>query len=68
MPVLRSDWAPGDRVHVELPLGWRLERLVDTRPQYQGLHAVMMGPFLMAGEKRGGKSALRGFFKPSNTF
>ncbi|EFJ44751.1 hypothetical protein VOLCADRAFT_106211 [Volvox carteri f. nagariensis] len=42
-------WSTGDVVSLRLPMRWWLKPLPENRPQYSGLQAVMMGPFVMAG-------------------
>ncbi|GIL43375.1 hypothetical protein Vafri_1144 [Volvox africanus] len=42
-------WSTGDTVSLRLPMRWWLKALPENRPQYYGLQAVMMGPFVMAG-------------------
>ncbi|KXZ56391.1 hypothetical protein GPECTOR_1g347 [Gonium pectorale] len=42
-------WSPGDTVALRMPMRWWLKPLPENRPQYHGLQAIMMGPFVMAG-------------------
>uniref|UniRef100_A0A7R9VKV4 ShKT domain-containing protein n=1 Tax=Chlamydomonas euryale TaxID=1486919 RepID=A0A7R9VKV4_9CHLO len=42
-------WASGDKLSVVLGLKYWLRPLPDSRPEYEKLTAVMMGPFVMAG-------------------
>ena len=42
-------WSSGDLVELSLGLTYWIKGLPDTRPEYSGLKALMMGPFVMAG-------------------
>jgi len=46
---LKRQWRAGDMVHLALVMQWHMKPLPDTRPQFAGLHALMHGPFVMAG-------------------
>lgn len=47
---MRSRWKAGDVLSIELRLSYWTHKLTDTRPQFQGVKALMMGPHIMAGE------------------
>ncbi|KAG2455135.1 hypothetical protein HYH02_000954 [Chlamydomonas schloesseri] len=47
--AITRQWASGDGVALRFPMRWRLQALAENRAQYQGLKAVMLGPFVMAG-------------------
>eukprot|EP00887_Chlorella_sp_A99_P003673 scaffold7.g3673.t1 len=50
--TLGPNWQDNDLVEARLPMRIRAEQLADSRREMRALHAVMMGPLLMAGEIR----------------
>ncbi|GAB2276988.1 hypothetical protein Dimus_011696 [Dionaea muscipula] len=46
---IRRSWRSGDKITLVLPLGLRTERLEDDRSEYASLHAILYGPYLLAG-------------------
>ncbi|KAG2492013.1 hypothetical protein HYH03_009742 [Edaphochlamys debaryana] len=46
---ITREWSPGDALRLRLPMRWWLSAAPENRPEYMGLQAVMMGPFVMAG-------------------
>ncbi|XP_028062117.1 uncharacterized protein LOC114265503 isoform X2 [Camellia sinensis] len=42
-------WGPGDKITLELPIGLRTEVIKDDRPKYSSIHAILYGPYLLAG-------------------
>ncbi|KAL6749947.1 hypothetical protein V8C86DRAFT_2827608 [Haematococcus lacustris] len=48
-------WQRGDVLRLSLPMSWALQPLAESRPQFSGLQAVMMGPYLMAGLTHAGR-------------
>ncbi|GFR41395.1 hypothetical protein Agub_g2074 [Astrephomene gubernaculifera] len=46
---ITRQWSTGDTVSLRMPMRWWMKPLPDNRPNYHGLRAVMMGPFVMAG-------------------
>ncbi|GAB2216475.1 hypothetical protein Droror1_Dr00024249 [Drosera rotundifolia] len=48
LSISRS-WNSGDKITLELPLGLRTECLVDDRPDYGSLCAILYGPYVLAG-------------------
>lgn len=47
--TLGPNWQDNDLVEARLPMRIRAEQLADSRREMRALHAVMMGPLLMAG-------------------
>ncbi|KAI3414771.1 uncharacterized protein J3R85_015949 [Psidium guajava] len=47
--VVKEKWGPGDKLTLQLPLGLRTEAIKDDRSEYASLHAILYGPFLLAG-------------------
>ena len=47
LPV--RSWHPGDVVSVRLGMAWAVKPLPEDRPEFAGLKALMLGPFVMAG-------------------
>ncbi|KAJ9527298.1 hypothetical protein QJQ45_025556, partial [Haematococcus lacustris] len=45
----------GDVLRLSLPMSWALQPLAESRPQFNGLQAVMMGPYLLAGLTHAGR-------------
>ncbi|KAF5937195.1 hypothetical protein HYC85_024701 [Camellia sinensis] len=41
--------APGDKITLELPIGLWTEVIKDDRPKYSSIHAILYGPYLLAG-------------------
>jgi hypothetical protein len=52
LTVVRK-WAPGDIILLVLPMTLMLERIQDNRDKYSTLHAILFGPFVMAGLSSG---------------
>ncbi|KAK9804537.1 hypothetical protein WJX73_005941 [Symbiochloris irregularis] len=52
---IRRSWTAGDVIEMRLPMRIWAEPVQDTRPEFAGLQAIMMGPFLMAGLTHGGR-------------
>ncbi|XP_010492033.1 PREDICTED: uncharacterized protein LOC104769505 [Camelina sativa] len=46
---IKQNWKSGDQVTMELPLSIRTEAIKDDRPEYSSLHAILYGPYLLAG-------------------
>lgn len=46
-------WAAGDSVSISLPMQWWTMALPEHRKGYQGLTALLMGPFMMVGISHG---------------
>lgn len=46
---IKRGWKQGDKVFAVLPMKMALRQVQDNRPAMQSLHAIMMGPFVMAG-------------------
>ncbi|CAN8299493.1 unnamed protein product [Cochlearia groenlandica] len=46
---IKQSWKSGDQVTMELPLSIRTEAIKDDRPEYSSLHAILYGPYLLAG-------------------
>ncbi|KAL3752112.1 hypothetical protein ACJRO7_012863 [Eucalyptus globulus] len=47
--VLEGKWSPSDKLSLQFPLGLRTEAIKDDRPKYASLHAILYGPYLLAG-------------------
>lgn len=48
MQIART-WSSGDTLSLVLGLRYWVRQLPEARPEYSGLTALMMGPFVMAG-------------------
>ncbi|KAF5175774.1 proline-tRNA ligase [Thalictrum thalictroides] len=46
-------WIHGDILNLELPMTLRTEVLKDERPEFASIHAILYGPFLLAGLSTG---------------
>ncbi|KAK9808221.1 hypothetical protein WJX73_010438 [Symbiochloris irregularis] len=46
---MRRAWQTGDQIQMHLPMRVVAEPVQDKRPADSSLHALMMGPLLMAG-------------------
>ena len=53
--TLARTWAHHDTVDVSIGLGYWWKGLPDVREEYQGLTALMMGPYVMAGHTHDGR-------------
>ncbi|KAK2967345.1 hypothetical protein RJ640_029546 [Escallonia rubra] len=42
-------WSNGDKIVLELPISLRTEVIEDDRPDFASLHAILYGPYLLAG-------------------
>ncbi|KAL6976694.1 hypothetical protein U1Q18_025481 [Sarracenia purpurea var. burkii] len=42
-------WSAGDKITLELPISLRTEAIKDDRPEYASIHAILYGPYLLAG-------------------
>ncbi|KAL9269926.1 hypothetical protein AKJ16_DCAP26440 [Drosera capensis] len=62
LSISRS-WNSGDKITLELPLGLRTERLVDDRPDYGSLYAILYGPYVLAGLSLGDHEIVTGSAK-----
>ncbi|XP_062171742.1 uncharacterized protein LOC133877449 isoform X2 [Alnus glutinosa] len=52
LSVPRS-WRSGDKLTLQLPIGLRTEAIQDDRPEYASIHAILHGPYLLAGHTSG---------------
>ncbi|GMH07593.1 hypothetical protein Nepgr_009433 [Nepenthes gracilis] len=48
LSISRS-WKSGDTIALEIPIGLRTEPIEDDRPDFASLHAILYGPYLLAG-------------------
>ncbi|GMH11494.1 hypothetical protein Nepgr_013335 [Nepenthes gracilis] len=48
LSISRS-WKSGDKIKLEFGLGLRTEPIEDDRPDFASLHAILYGPYLLAG-------------------
>ncbi|XP_051118639.1 uncharacterized protein LOC127242930 [Andrographis paniculata] len=52
LSITRS-WIPGDRINLELRMSLRTEAIKDDRPEFASVHAVLYGPYVLAGLSNG---------------
>ncbi|GBG69117.1 hypothetical protein CBR_g3815 [Chara braunii] len=50
---ITRDWKTGDKLEVNFTLTLRTERIQDDRPEFRQLHAILFGPYLLAGMSSG---------------
>ncbi|KAL6874165.1 hypothetical protein ACP4OV_014247 [Aristida adscensionis] len=58
--TVSRQWGGSDQLLLQLPISLRTEALKDDRPEYASVHAVLFGPFLLAGLTHGDWDAKAG--------
>ncbi|CAI9106570.1 OLC1v1005758C1 [Oldenlandia corymbosa var. corymbosa] len=48
-----KEWSSGDKITLEFPMSLRLEAINDDRKEFSSLHAILYGPYLLAGLSKG---------------
>ena len=48
-PLPPGGWKPGDVVTLWLAMAPRLKRIIDDRPEYESVSAILLGPLVLAG-------------------
>ncbi|ESW03987.1 hypothetical protein PHAVU_011G057700 [Phaseolus vulgaris] len=51
---ITRQWSASDNLTLQLPLTTRTEAIKDDRPEYASIHAILYGPYLLAGHTLGG--------------
>ncbi|KAK7341613.1 hypothetical protein VNO80_24550 [Phaseolus coccineus] len=51
---ITRQWNASDNLTLQLPLTTRTEAIKDDRPEYASIHAILYGPYLLAGHTLGG--------------
>ncbi|XP_030458448.1 uncharacterized protein LOC115679049 isoform X2 [Syzygium oleosum] len=47
--IMKEKWSPSDKLTFQFPLGLRTEAIKDDRSEYASVHAILYGPYLLAG-------------------
>ncbi|KAK3443563.1 hypothetical protein EUGRSUZ_B03677 [Eucalyptus grandis] len=47
--VTEGKWSPSDKLTLQFPLSLRTEGIQDDRSEYASIHAILYGPYLLAG-------------------
>ncbi|KAF8034680.1 hypothetical protein BT93_C0867 [Corymbia citriodora subsp. variegata] len=46
---VKGKWSPSDKLTLQFPLNLQTEAIQDDRPEYASVHAILYGPYLLAG-------------------